>query len=314
MATRGVSENTTPDSQAIITDVRRLEFRTRRILNADLIGQYRSAFRGSGLVYSDLREYQAGDEVRNIHWKASARTGKVFVKSYDEDRLLNIMLVIDISRSTLYGAPQSRHLRAFEFAALTAMLAQKNEDAVGLCLFSDGIEEFMRPKRSRTQIQRVILSLMEHRELRPSSDMSGAIDYLNRHIKRRGVVFLVSDFFCPPFESQLRKLAYRHDVIGVLLEDPVEKSLPEAGIVEFADAETGELRLFDTASPLARENLRQQQLQHRRKVAETCAAAQADFMSLTEDPLRPLVDLMRRRARRIGSGKALPDTSLSAIP
>ena len=288
----------------LVSDLKRLEFRTKRLLDAHLIGQYRSAFRGSGLVYSDLREYQAGDEVKRIHWKASARSNKVFVKSYDEDRLLNIMLLIDISRSTLYGYPRSRHNRAFEFAALVAMMAQKSEDALGLCLFSDQVEQFMPPRRSRTQFQRVILSLLEHRTLRTASNLSRALENVNRDMKRRGIVFVISDFFCPPFADQLKRLSYKHDVIAVMLEDSPQTQLPRAGLVEYTDAETGELFTLDTGSPFARKRFHAAQKKHREDVIAVCTSSQADFMAINDNVLQPLMQLMKKRASRISSHSA----------
>ncbi len=291
-----IANQSTLFNASLITDVKRLEFKTRRILDSDLIGQYRSAFRGSGLIYSDLREYQPGDEVKSIHWKASARTGKVYVKSYEEDRMLNVMLLVDISRSTDYGFPKTRHIRAFEFAALIALLAQKNGDAIGLSMFSDAVEEFTPPRRSRTQIQKVILSLMEHRSLKPASNMPQAIEHLQKHLKRRGIVFIVSDFVCPPFEEQLKKLAYKHDVIAVYLEDSPETCLPKAGIVEYCDAESGETCLLDTQSEKSRQQYKEIQSINKKRILDVCTRSRTDLITISDNPLRPLVELMKKRS------------------
>jgi uncharacterized protein (DUF58 family) len=280
------------------SELKRLEIKTRRVLDADLCGQYRSAFRGSGLVYADLREYQPGDEIKSIHWKISARAGKVYVKSYEEDRQLNLMLVIDISSSTLFGAARSKHAKAFEFAALIAMLAQTNGDSVGLCLFSDEVEEFLPPSKARTRFQRVILSLLQHRELKPASNLAGALEHILRHQKRRSVVFVVSDFLCPKFEEQLLKLSLKNDVVCVLLEDALDQALPSAGIVEFIDAESNELYALDTSSARvqrALEKLHQERLSNLRRV---CLAAQTDLITIRDSTLKPLLDLMERRSKR----------------
>lgn len=281
-----------------VADVKRLQFRTRRILSADLLGQYRSAFRGSGLVYADLREYQPGDEVKSIHWKASARTGRVQVKSYEEDRLVQVMLVVDTSRSTLYGQPRSRHQLAFEFAGLISMLAHRNGDALGLCLFSDRVEEYMRCRHSRTQAQRVILSLLQHRELVPQSNLDAALIHVQRHMKRAGLVFVVSDFFCPPYADSLKQLAFKHDVIAVILEDPLRGVPPVAGLAEFVDAESGERFVFDTRSRRSRRVLQELYDGHHARIAQHCQQAQADHIIIRDNVLRPLVELMARRCRR----------------
>jgi len=283
----------------LLGEVKRLEIRTRRSLNADFIGQYRSTFRGQGLVYSDLREYQPGDEVKNIHWKATARTNKVYVKSYEEDRQLSILLVVDISSSTLFGAPKTKHLRAFEFAALVAMLAQKNQDALGLCLFSKEVAEFLPPCKSRTQLQKIILSLLQHRVLHPASNLSLALDYILKRQRRSALIFIISDFYCPPFAEPLATLALKHDVVCVLLEDPLDKELPKAGLVEFQDAESGERILIDTSNRKVLQAIKAEHDAHVNKLAELCALNKIDMIRLLDNPVQPLAELMRRRTARI---------------
>ena len=287
-----------PFELATLGEVKRLEIRTRRILNQDVSGKYRSAFRGAGLIYSDLREYQPGDEVKNIHWKASARTGKVYVKSYEEDRSLNILLAVDVSNSTNFGVPRTKHIKAFEFAAVISMLAQKNGDALGICLFSDIIEEYRRPRRSRSQFQKIMFSLLSRRRLKPATSLKGALDYLSRHQKKTAVIFVVSDFHCPPFADELRRLAFKHDVICVSLEDALDCEMPKAGIAEFVDAETGERRLFDTSSRRARRRLKELYARRDDLLAGLCRSAGVDLIKLTDNSLTPLAQLMRQRLRR----------------
>jgi uncharacterized protein (DUF58 family) len=283
----------------ILAELRRIEIRTRRSIDSDLMGCYRTAFRGSGLVFADLREYQPGDEVKNIHWKATARTGKTYVKSYEEDRELNIILAVDVSNSTDYGQGKTRHLRALEFAALIALLAKYNNDCIGLCLFAESVEEFYPADKKGSQFQRVVLSLLKHRELARGTDVAGALRYLQEHQRRAGVVFLISDFYSQPFDLELRALSFKHDVICVLLEDEIELDLPFAGITEFADAENGTRHIVDTSSPRVRERLHAVQLQRAAELRDLCRLANASVLALRNNPLRALAELMRKRNARL---------------
>lgn len=281
-----------------LTELRRLEFRTRRMMDADLCGQYRSAFRGTGLVYSDVREYQPGDDVKKIHWKISARTGKVYVKSYEEDRQLTVILVVDISRSTMFGTPRSKHDKAFEFAALVSMLAQYNGDTAGLCLFSDEVEEFLPPAKSRSRFQRLVLSLLQERELRPASNLAGALEHVLKHHRRRAVIFVVSDFLCDGYEESLLRLSLKHDVINVLIEHDLDRELPRAGLVRFQDAESGEFLTIDTSSPRVRGEIAAQHDARVAALSNCCRRLQCDLIRVSDNALRPLVQLMRRRTTR----------------
>lgn len=216
----------------------------RRGVRGELLGQYRSAFRGSGLVFSDLREYQPGDDVKHIHWKVTARSGHVFVKSYEEERQLTLIVALDSSNSTLCGEHTSTFKKALEFSALIALLGEDNKDKVGLCVFSNKIERFIPPAHSRGQLQRIIATLIDPPRGEKQTDIRVPLAFLRQQIRRPAILFLVSDFYSPPYERELQTVARRHDVVCVLLDDTVEKAFPNAGIVEFADAETGE-RFFD---------------------------------------------------------------------
>ncbi|MBN8548037.1 MAG: DUF58 domain-containing protein [Deltaproteobacteria bacterium] len=285
-------------SPALLSELRRIELKTRRAINTDLIGNYRSAFKGSGLVFSDLREYIAGDDVKHIHWKVTARTGKAYVKSFEEDRQQRVVVAVDISNSTNHGVPKTKHLKALEFAAVISMLAQQSHDQLGLCLFSNHIEEFFPPTHSRRQFQKVMLSLLKHRQLAAATDLKASISEFLKQQRRPSIVFLVSDFLAPPFEPELRLLARRHDLICVLLEDSFAASVPRAGITEFQDAESGKTVLLDTSSPGVRRHLEALQRKRVENFQESCRLAGADFMRIEEGTLRPLADLMHRRHAR----------------
>ncbi len=283
---------------ARLGDLKRLELRSKRRIDADIAGAYRSAFRGSGLVFSELREYQPGDEIRHIHWKASARTGRVYVKSYQEDRQLNLMLVVDTSRSTLFGQERSKHQKALEFAALVSMLASQNNDALGLALFSDKVTEMIKPSSRATQVHRVLSSLMAISDLKTRTDIAAAAADLNIHLRRRSVIFLISDFFSTPFEEQLRTLAQRHDLIAVFLEDILDYNPPQAGLVEFEASEGRGRIVIDTSDRSVREQLRQSHEARFLALKQLVERVGGDVIRVDRDPLSPLVSLMRRRMRR----------------
>lgn len=283
----------------ILSQIRQIELRTRRAIDADLVGNYRSAFRGSGLSFSDLRQYQPGDEIKNIHWKATARTGTTYVKNYEEDRQLSIMLAIDISRSTAFGQSKSKHEQALKFAAVVTLLAHINQDAIGLALFDRDVQHFMPPKTGRTQVQRMLLEISARRELYPATDIAAALRYMLMHQRRGTVIFLVSDFYAPPFSQELKLAALRHDVVCVLLDDPLDRSLPNVGLVEIEDAESGERLVLDSSNAALRAELERRHSRRREELEQVAHGAGADLVAISDDPIRPLFDLMRRRMRRL---------------
>lgn len=293
--TRSIAEVLSP---GLLAELRRLELKTRRAIDSDLVGNYRSAFRGSGLVFSDIREYIPGDDVKHIHWNATARTGKVFVKSFEEDRQVRVFVAVDISNSTNFGTGKTKHLKALEFAAVIAMLAQKNHDLMGLCLFSDVVEEFVHPAGTRRQFHELLLSILRHRELRKGTDVGGALAHIREHVRRPSIVFVVSDFLTPPFADQLRALSVRHDVICVLLEDRIEQDPPRAGIVQFHDAESGKFVLVDTSSAATRRRITELNARKLRNLSDICVSCGADLMRVQDSVLRPLAELMQRRQSR----------------
>ena len=291
-------------SPALLADVKRIELVTRRKIDTGMIGNYRSAFRGSGLVFADLREYQPGDDVKHIHWKVSARTGRVFVKSYDEDRQLRVLVAVDVSSSTAAGVYRaqgfrSRQQRAIECAALITLLGARSDDAVGLALFSNRIEEYIRPRRNRLQTQSILLSLMRSRTLTPATDLRAVLTEIRKLERRPAILFIISDFYCPPFEEELRALTFTHDVILLLLDQSPEEELPSAGLVEFVDAESVRRVLVDTSSQSGRQMLRRIYEQRIDAIRRTCERVGVDLLRVSGNPLAPLAELMRRRTARM---------------
>ena len=285
---------------ALMGELRRLELRTRRNLSADMVGSYRSAFRGSGLVFADLREYEPGDDVKSIHWKATARSPKVYVKSYHEDRNVNLMLCVDVSASTFFGAPKSLHHRAFEFAACIALMAQQSGDAVGLLLFSENVEYYIPPRSGRRAIEHVLLTLLTPRTPAAGTNVGAAITHLLTHQKRRSVVFIVSDFHAPSFTAELKRLSFRHEVILTQLGYEQPQAFPSTGLTLFTDPESGEVVELDLGSRTVRAALTQKLHSHWNQLCALARETEADLLQLEERVLPPLAELMRRRAQHRG--------------
>lgn len=286
-------------SADLLAELKRIELRTRRRIDSSLAGRYRSAFRGSGLVFTDIREYQPGDDIRHIHWKVSARTGRVYVKSFEEDRQLRVMLLVDMSASTRFGSDISKYQRALQFAALITLLSQQNQDAVGLCLFASSVETYIPPSRKRTQTHRILAELMTHRKLTSGTDIASASRYLQSMQQKPSVIFLISDFHSPDYEDSLRRLSFRHDVIGVYCNDPLENNFVRAGLVEFVDPESGERFLCDTSQPGFRDRIGLSVKKHITTTQSIFSRAGADFLQIQEHPVRELSRFMNRRLARM---------------
>ena len=237
----------------ILRKVRRIEIRTRNLVDTVFSGEYHSVFKGRGMEFAEVREYQPGDDVRTVDWNVTARMGHPFVKMFDEERELTVMLMVDASSSGEFGTVhQMKGEIAVELCALLAFSAIKNNDRVGLIIFTDEIERFVPPKKGRKHVLRVIRELLYFEPKGRGTDLSAALEHLNRVMTRRGVVFLVSDFLSEEYDTALKIANRRHDVIAVTITDPRERELPDVGLIELEDAETGEEILIDTADPEVR--------------------------------------------------------------
>ncbi|MCK4660570.1 MAG: DUF58 domain-containing protein, partial [Phycisphaerae bacterium] len=233
----------------LIKKIRRIQIYTAHMVNDVLAGQYHSAFKGRGMEFEEVRAYQIGDDVRTIDWNVSARFGSPFVKIFHEERELTVMLLVDMSRSHQFGT--SRQLKrdlAAEVCATLAFSAIKNNDKVGLICFTDKVEKFVPAKKGTTHVLRVIRELLYHQPQGTGTDLAGAFDYLNRVTTRRSVVFLVSDFQASGYERSLRIARRRHDVIPISITDQREVELPNVGLIELVDTETGQTMVVDTSS------------------------------------------------------------------
>ena len=232
----------------IFKKIQKIHIRTNYIVNDIFAGEYESAFRGRGMEFEEVREYAPGDDVRDIDWNVTARFGHPFVKVYREERELTIMLLVDVSSSCLFGTQkQLKQELAAEIASVLAFAATKSNDKVGLIIFSDHIEKFIPPKKGKNHVWRVIKEVLEHRPVATKTDITAALNYLNKVARRKAVSFLISDFIADGYDKALRVTNKKHDVIPISITDPRELRLPKAGIVELQDAETGNTILIDTS-------------------------------------------------------------------
>jgi len=279
-------------------ELRRIQLRSRRLVTGDLLGQYRSAFRGTGLVFTDIREYQPGDDVKHIHWKATARTGKVFVKSYEEDRQLRVLLAVDMSASMRALNQNSAYAKALEFAATVGALTQRGNDLFGLSLFADKPLAYLLPKSGAKRTHQILSSLMTEQGNYQQTDLAAALHNISVTLRKPSIIFVLSDFLCPPFAAELKTLSMLHDVVLVQIESPLGQG-DALGLVTYTDAETGEQVVVDTSNSFVRQKWSEALEAQRLALRETSQSCRADHIVITDSVIRPLVRLMRERVRRI---------------
>ena len=285
----------------ILKKVRRLEITTRGMVNDVFSGEYHSVFKGRGMEFSEVREYQVGDDIRTIDWNVTARYGHPYVKVFEEERELTVMLLVDASSSGEFGTfERMKGEIAVEICALLAFSAIKNNDKVGLIIFTDKVEKFVPPRKGKSHVLRVLRELLYFRPEDRKTDIGAALEYLSRVIRRRSVVFLVSDFISKDFEKPLRIANKKHDIVGVHVVDPREMELPRVGFIELEDAETGEQILLDTSNSGIRSLFRQ-------KTNEALIQREKLFKSMNMDSIiihthesyfEPLIRFFRMRAKR----------------
>lgn len=241
------------DVKEILKRVRKIEIKTKRLSKHIFSGEYHSAFKGRGMSFSEVRAYHYGDDVRNIDWNVTARTNEPHVKVYEEERELTVMLLIDVSKSSFFGTSQQlKSDYIAELAAVIAFSAITNNDKVGAILFTDKVEMYIPPKKGRQHILRIIRELIYFEPKNSGTDLSEALMYLNNIIKKKSIAFLISDFITDSYEESLRITARKHDLIGLHVYDRYEKELPNVGLLNLKDAETGVHRIIDTSSKKVR--------------------------------------------------------------
>ena len=242
----------------LVRKIRRIQITTNRLVNESLAGEYHSVFKGRGMEFDEVREYQHGDDIRTIDWNVTSRTGHPFVKRYVEERELTVMLLVDASASGSFGSfEKTKSEVAAEISALLAFSAIKNKDRVGAILFTDRVEKFIPPRRGSTHVLRVIRELLYYRPQGQGTCIQKALEHLNLVVHKRAVVFLISDLLDQGFEQPLKVANRRHDVVVIQIVDPREQALPDVGILELRDAETGEVVRIDTSIQKVRDAYRE---------------------------------------------------------
>jgi len=290
----------------ILRKIRRIQIYTSRTVNDILAGQYRSVFKGRGMEFAEVREYQAGDDVRFIDWNVTARMGRPYVKLFAEERELTVMLLVDASGSGRFGsAGQTKNDIAAEIAALIAFSAIRNNDKVGLLVFTDRVEKFVAPKKGRSHVLRVIREILYFKPEGKGTDIASAIEYLMRVTSRRTVAFLISDFIASGFERKLRAANRRHDMIALRIADPRELELPRVGLIELEDPETGARTLVNTRSAKLRKRFKRDSLKRRAEQAKALRSMNVDNVDIRTDSsyVEPLVKFFKMRERRLAAGK-----------
>ncbi|RMG35510.1 MAG: DUF58 domain-containing protein [Methanobacteriota archaeon] len=294
------------DTKELLKKVRHIEISIRGVVNEVFAGEYHSVFKGRGMEFAEVREYQYGDDVRNIDWNVSARMNHPYVKVFDEERELTVMILFDSSASEAFGTRgQLKASVATEIAALLASSAIKNNDKVGLIIFSDSIEKFVAPRKGRQHVFRVIRELLyaeeqTQEEVGKETNIGLALEFLNKVLKRRATVFLISDFLAEGYENDLRIANKRHDLVAIHILDPLEEKLPPVGLIELEDLETGEVILLDTSVRHIRERISEKTQAEKQKLEQFFKSIGMDYIDIyTDRPyVGPLTRFFRMRARR----------------
>jgi uncharacterized protein (DUF58 family) len=294
----------TRDPKEILKKIRLIELRTRRLVNSIFAGQYHSVFKGRGMNFEEVREYAPGDEIRSIDWNVTARMNVPYIKKFTEERELTVMLLVDVSASGLFGSIElSKRELAAEVASILAFSAINNNDKVGLLLFTNEVELFIPPKKGRLHTLRLIREMLYFEPKGRGTNLAGALDYMNRVISRRAVVFMISDFMAPDFTKALTVTSRRHDLVAMPVTDPGESDLPDVGIVTLEDAETGAQIDVNTSSRAVRRGLFELNEERMRALGRLLRSRRVDVVPLStaEDYLIPLRAFFEQRERRLAA-------------
>ena len=266
----------------IVRKVKGIELRTKRLVNDVFGGEYHSVFKGQGIEFAEVREYGVGDDIRFIDWNVTARTGKPYIKTFDEERELTVMLLVDASGSGRFGSRGTlKSELAAEVSAVLAFSAIKNNDRVGLIIFTDRIELYIPPEKGKKHVLRVIREILYFRPSGKKTDVSGAIEHVNNMLKRKAIIFLISDFMDEGYESALKITARKHDLIALIIRDEREDYLSDSGVIAFEDAETGELCYVDTSSRTVRKRYYAFLNRKRQELSDRLRRSGLDRISLT---------------------------------
>jgi uncharacterized protein (DUF58 family) len=286
------------ETTELLKKVRKIEIRSRGLTRQIFAGEYHSAFRGRGMAFSEVREYQFGDDIRNIDWNVTARLGHPYVKIFEEERELTVMLLVDISRSGDFGtAASTKRELMTEIAAVLAYSVIANNDKVGLMLFSDRVEKYIPPKKGRAHMLRIIREMLSYEPAGSGTSLSEPLRYLTNVIRKRCTAFILSDFMAPPFTESLRIASGKHDVVALRISDRREREMPDIGFVKVADPETGREGWIDTSSARIRREYAERWKRHDEAVSNTFVNCGVDVATVTTgaDYIKPLISLFKHR-------------------
>ncbi len=290
-------------SKEILKKVRQIEIRTKNVVNDFFGGDYHSNFKGRGMTFSEVREYVPGDDVRSIDWNVTARTGKPHIKIFEEERELSVLILIDVSSSGVFGSKKDLKIDlGVEIAAMLSFSAIKNNDKVGLALFSDKVEKYIPPKKGKKHVLRLITDIVNHdfENSNKRTSIKTAIDFANKISKRKSVIFLISDFIDDNFWNELKFLNFKHDVIGLQIYDSYERNFPNLGIINIHDSETGENTWIDTTSKKIRDKFQKNSIEKLNSFSKKCKNIGFDLIQIStdDDYIKFLMQFFRSRANR----------------
>jgi uncharacterized protein (DUF58 family) len=288
-------------TKELLKQVRQIEIKTKGVVNQVFSGEYHSVFKGRGMEFSEVREYQFGDDIRNIDWNVTARFGHPYIKIFEEERELTVMLLVDLSGSLVFGSiDKTKQQIAAELSAVLAFSAMKNNDKVGLILFTDRIERFVPPRKGRTHVLRIIREVLSFEPEGKGTNIKSVLEYMNNAIKKRSIVFLISDFMDSGYERILKIVGKKHDFIGVVLTDEKENLIPRLGLIKMQDAETGEERYIDTSDKEFQKWFIRSRLENFDNRKSLFIKSRLDSINIqtNQSYIKPLIDFFRLRERR----------------
>ena len=290
-------------SKEILKKVRQIEIRTKNIVNDFFGGDYHSNFKGRGMTFSEVREYIPGDDVRSIDWNVTAKTGKPHIKIFEEERELSVLILIDVSSSGMFGSKSELKIDvAVEIAAMLSFSAIKNNDKVGLALFSDKIEKYIPPNKGKKHVLRLITDIVNHDfdYMQKKTSIKNAIDFANKISKRKSVIFLISDFIDDNFWNELKFLNFKHDLVGLQIYDSLEKKFPNIGLIKIHDSETGKRTWIDTSSRKNRKKFSENSNKKLITFSKKCKNIGFDLLQIStdDDYVKFLMQFFRKRAKR----------------
>ena len=288
-------------NKELLKQVKQIEIRTRGLVNEVFSGEYHSVFKGRGMEFSEVREYNIGDDIRSIDWNVTARFGHPYIKIFEEERELTVMLLVDMSGSLFFGSVEkTKQQVAAELSSVLAFSALKNNDKVGLILFTDRIEKFVPPRKGKSHALRIIREVLSFEPQGNKTNIKQALEYFNHTIKKKAIVFLISDFIDMGYEKILRIVGKKHDLIGMVLKDPREKNMIDVGLVKFRDAETGEIRFLDTGDKSVRKSIVEENKLIDEYQRQLFVSSRLDSIKIgtSDSYVKPLIRFFKQREKR----------------